>query len=117
MKHIIIPDYIEQRENHVLLIWREIPYWMIVDKEVECIIRFWNEFKSSDKIVEKLSYISLEDKKKKIAEIDSLVEFLGKKGIINDGDISYSLSTLNPILKNFTINVTRRCNLRCRHCF
>ena len=50
-------------------------------------------------------------------EVNQLIDILNKAGLIILGDDEITPARVNPILENITINVTRRCNLRCLHCF
>lgn len=120
---ILPPDYIENRSDNYLIIWRDLPYWMILDKEG-------------------FDLIQLSDGKHSLTDIVHLMNKLYPKNDFNEIEVNrfiagfFDLSLketnkntrdemnrgeINPkcdiILENITINITKKCNLRCKHCY
>ena len=115
---ILQPDYIEKRNEHYLLIWRDLPHWMVIDKEAYQLITLATGNYSLREIVRHLEIIEniFENKYK---EVKSFIESLQNIGLIQTYSKTKieSIQIRKPVLENITINITRRCNLRCKHCY
>ena len=103
------PDYIEQRENLYLMIWRDSPHWMVADKDVLDVIQLSDGTRSLSDITRHLHGSSVQ-------EVKALLKALTKAGLVDPKEVHQPV-VVEPILENITINVTRSCNLRCTHCF
>ncbi len=108
------PQFIEQRDNQFLLIWGDIPNWMVVDGEALAIIKLSNGERTYQEIAESVVG-DLRNHPTPLEDLHGFYEVLENARVMEN---SRPLkSPLNPIIENITINVTNRCNLRCTHCF
>ena len=116
------PDFEQTRNDNVLLIWREIPYWLIVDTEMKS---FLDRLKDGAVPVDVLQSLP-NGESAKSAVIETL-KTLKKRRIIRPASEAAALQniaideTKNIIrprpIENVSINPTRRCNLRCAFCY
>jgi radical SAM protein with 4Fe4S-binding SPASM domain len=116
---ILQPDYIEKRDQQYLFIWRELPYWMVVDEEAYEVITLADGSRSL-KEIEKLLYNNDKIDREEIGELKSFVDALKDLNLLQkpNKEITYKAkSNPKPILENITINITNKCNLRCKHCY
>jgi len=116
---ILQPDYIEKRDQQYLFIWRELPYWMVVDEEAYEVITLADGSRSL-KEIKKLLYNNDKIDKEEIGELKSFVDALKDLNLLQkpNKEITYKAkSNPKPILENITINITNKCNLRCKHCY
>jgi len=90
----------------VLLIWGDLPHWMVVDREFE---GFLHTFDGSRRAA---------DTNGVPPELAEVVADLRKRDVLTEAD---ELRTPVPdeprYIENVTINLTRRCSLRCTHCY
>ena len=112
---LFAPDYKEQREGNWLLVWRDVPHWIIADNEL-------NNFLS--KLDGKIKLNELFDKysctKTEQNTITRLIDELAGKGIIQiEGKTANKLPALPDKYKieNIAINITNKCNLNCSFCY
>ena len=114
---VLQPDLIERRERKFLLIWKDIPHWMVVDEDVVTAIRCMDGHHKPDEILNavKSSYKGLSENLR--GEILDLERELKRTGIAYKKKPKRRAISSKSILENVTINVTRRCNLRCTHCY
>ncbi len=116
---VLQPDYCEERNKKFLLIWRDLPFWMVVDNESYHVINLLNGHHDLDEITRKISYnpIFFQEKKR---ELIRFLENLSKAGLIKNHkkkENNRIYEDNQPILENITINITKKCNLRCKHCY
>ena len=106
------PDYEEQRQGDHLLIWRDLPYWMIVDHELRSFLAALDETQTIRTLLASQS----PSQKKGAAKALGL---LYGAGIVSDGQSAPSSRAAVPEsgIANICVNVTARCNLRCRFCY
>jgi radical SAM protein with 4Fe4S-binding SPASM domain len=115
---VLQPDYFENRNDNYLLIWKNLPQWMIIDKEAFQFIELADGTRTLDEILKILYYNETQILEKK----KDLKFFLGnliEKGLMNvtKKNSIHNTSQSKPVLENISINLTRKCNLRCKHCF
>ncbi len=103
------PTLRERRGERTLLVWGELGQWMVVDDEVVALLgRFDGERR-------------LEEAARGFIGVRPVVsELLSRRILAEPGrgapaDAAAAASA--PLLGNVTLNVTRRCNLRCAHCY
>lgn len=106
------PDYEERRRGGHLLVWRDIPYWMIVDDELGALMRSMDASRSLGEILDGLPPVQ---RKATLQVLRHLVA----AGIVSDGPPAGPPKGREPGpgIANISINVTARCNLRCRFCY
>ena len=78
---ILQPNLVEKRENQFLLVWKDIPHWMVVNEEAYNLIRLNNGSRNLKDVKKELYGGRLQ--KKKIQEIKSFFFILKKKGLVN----------------------------------
>lgn len=114
--NLIKPDYIEKKDNCYLLIWKDIPHWIIIDYEFHQFLISCNGKQSVEDLLTNISAHCKPDKKL-LLEIHNLVSL----GILNDNSTEVNLDKIrkpNPILlENISLNITCKCNLRCPFCY
>jgi len=112
------PDYVEKKDNKYLLIWKELPHWMVIDEEAYNLIKLTDGSRSLNELNKEIYPIELQDKK--FQEIKSFFFNIEKKGLLvnsNKTNLEKSIDVSKPILENITVNLTNQCNLRCLHCY
>ncbi|MFX0093232.1 MAG: radical SAM protein, partial [Candidatus Hodarchaeota archaeon] len=90
---------------------------MVVDQEVVDVIHLADGSKTFGNIINSLELNKGFSYEKKEEEITTLFKILDNADLIYSGKSKIKPAPVSPILENITINVTRRCNLRCSHCF
>jgi len=107
-----LPDHHEQRQGNHLLVWRDIPYWMIVDHELHALLT------ASDARHSVAQLVASQPPSQRKATIRAL-RHLHAIGIVSDGrDTVVPAGAVPPSgIANISINVTARCNLRRRYCY
>lgn len=110
------PDYMEHRADRALLVWRDIPHWMVVDDQMKgFLFLFKNPYRFSD-IFAGHSHL-LPHRQKLLATVKDLQ----KKGVlVSVGEAAAPANkpadSWLPI-ENIAWNLTHKCNLRCRYCY
>lgn len=106
------PDYEEQRNENHLLLWRDLPCWMIIDHELHSLLTALDTGRTADELT------ASQSRSQRKATIQAL-RHLHKMGILSDGQNASVPKGATPELgvANISLNVTAQCNLRCRHCY
>lgn len=95
----LLPDFVEQRGDSFLLVWRDVPHWMVVDREAHDLL-------TSASAQELLSNPGLRH---------ALPTLLGC-GVIRRRNAAPAQPPREEI-ESVAIHVTRQCNLHCRYCY
>lgn len=105
-------DYEEQRDGNHLLVWRDLPCWMIVDHELHSLLAALDGRRHADDLI-----ASRPSSQRK--QTVQALRRLHAMGIVSDGQDAPSPGGAVPEsgVANVSINVTARCNLRCRFCY
>lgn len=110
------PDVVEHRGEGVLLVWGDIPHWMVVDEEMKAFLFL---FETPQRFFELIAGNSRLRPYKK--ELLSVVKDLVKKGVVVRSRHADSAESKQPVssppIENIAWNLTHKCNLRCRHCY
>ncbi len=111
------PDYIEHRDEQVLLVWRDIPHWMVVDDEMKAFVFLFEQPRSFSELFSNHTYLKPHRK-----ALTSLVRQLSSKGILHSPDqarnvLQSEVSTKPLPIENVAWNLTHKCNLRCVYCY
>lgn len=119
MKKMLKFDYyMEEREKKLLIIFPEKPFWLVGDISYKVILEYFKGNITYEQLQEELkeSYgYDLEEQEKIIGAILELFEEakLFEEEIESDKEYrKFENYFPNPV-----INVTRKCNLKCKHCY
>ncbi len=107
------PTYTEERNGHYLLIWDDIPNWMVVDEEAFLFIQKIQGESSVKEIINQFQSI----KKVPPEVIDDVIKtFVDAKILYKPGDTPQFLRKSDKIM-NIIVYPTNTCNLRCLMCY
>ena len=98
----------------VLLVWGDIPYWTVVDKEFESLLLMLDGELTLGEIISKNP--SWYARKK---EITANIGVLRGAGVFTSAKTipKFAPPLYGTKLESVAINITRQCNLRCRYCY
>jgi len=106
------PDYREDRNGHSLLIWRQIPYWTVVDTELCNLLYKLDGGRSLDHAAGNTPLPGT---------IRTFLQSLIKIGVIIDVRSTMKSRSKSPrydlAINDVTINLTHKCNLECSFCY
>ena len=108
----IQPKYIEERNNKYLIIWPEIPNWLVADKELSKII---NKFDSKTLLNELIkTHLKNHNSTKQIKNIlPKLIEL----GVVFEKNKGITLRKNKSEIEDVCIHPTLKCNLQCKTCY
>ncbi len=102
-----LPTLRERRGERTLLVWGEQGQWMVVDDEVVALLDGLDGVRPLDEVARGLDGVE-----------PVVSELLARRLLREAGrDEPADATDAEPLLGNLTLNVTRRCNLRCAHCY
>lgn len=105
------PDYKERRGQSVLLLWGAAPFWMVVDtqaaKFIDALCAGTKPAEALRKTAGRAVDLALE------RDAAAIVARLKDAGVIGNR----RLPPPKERIESVTVNVTNRCNLRCRFCY
>jgi radical SAM protein with 4Fe4S-binding SPASM domain len=112
----IKPDMMEEREGKILLVWGNIPFWTVVDREL---FELLNMLDGKRSLIDIIKSIGVGYKQKK--ELKTALKILVmNKIVVDEGSLSLSAVEENnkfiPI-ENVALNITKSCNLNCSYCY
>ena len=107
----LAPDYSERRDERVLLVWGDLPYWTVVDTAAA---RFIGEL-ANGKAMNAALQTAVRREPDFALERDAatVVSQLKRAGVIG----SRRLKPPEERIESISVNVTNRCNLRCAFCY
>ena len=116
------PDFEQTRDGNVLLLWREIPFWIIVDAEMKSFLDRLKDGAVPNEVLK-----ALPDGASAKPAVTETLKTLKKRRIIRPASKIVTLQNIaidesdeiirpRPI-ENISINPTRRCNLHCAFCY
>lgn len=114
---VLKPDLAERRDSRNLLIWRDVPHWMVVDDEAMAVIRLSGQGCDLNKLADSIAETRGTTREQVLSDVNGLMSQLEHVGIAYRKRPKRMPLSRRPVLENVTINVTHRCNLRCSHCF
>jgi len=105
------PDHRERRGERVLLVWGDLPFWVVVDRAADRLIARLAEGLDA---AEALASAAEGGPDRGLRRDGAAVlAQLRKAGVIGNRRLRPSRERIESI----SVNVTRRCNLRCRFCY
>jgi len=106
------PDLFEERGELVLLVWGDLPYWSVVDREFYSLLRILDGRGLEQVLHESPAW------REQRKEIEGQLAVLQKAGVFG---APVGKTPAPPLygtkIENIALNVTRRCNLRCKFCY
>jgi len=111
------PDLVEDRDGRHLLVWRDLPHWMVVDDEALAVITGAVGGTDAAGLAGIIGTKRGTSGSEAVAEVNELMVLLERSGVAYKRRPKQRPLSRRPVLENVTINVTHRCNLRCAHCF
>lgn len=101
------PTLRERRGERTLLVWGELGQWMVVDDEVVALLGRFDGERRLDEVARGLH------------GVEPVVGELLARQLLREAGGAEPADAVDaePLLGNLTLNVTRRCNLRCAHCY
>jgi radical SAM protein with 4Fe4S-binding SPASM domain len=112
---ILAPDLTEKRGDRVLHIWRELAHWAVLDAEAA---EFFARLQKTPNLEAVFSQNSQWKSAK--SEILPILKALAEPGVVSTIANPFRERPVYdgkpPLIENIAINLTRRCNLRCRFC-
>jgi radical SAM protein with 4Fe4S-binding SPASM domain len=110
------PDYTEQRDGLHLLIWKDVPHWLVADGDFLAFLRGLNGQDALGEVLAGKPAWATEEQ----AICDGLRPLLDV-GVVSDargGERGVGSSPDAAVrIENISINITRRCNLQCAFCY
>ncbi len=106
------PDCTERRDGRCLLVWQDIPHWMVIDEELHGLLLALDGTRS---LRQALRDHSTSWQGRRTAQ--QVVKALSERGLVTNGKPTESRETPKARLENVAINLTSRCNLRCPCCY
>lgn len=107
------PAYTEERNGHYLLIWDDIPNWMVVDREAFLFVQRIQGELSVKEIINQFQSI----KKVPPDVVDTVIKtFVDAKILVKPGDSHQFLRESDKIM-SVIVYPTNTCNLRCLMCY
>jgi len=106
------PDLVEERDELVLLVWGDLPYWSVVDREFHALLCALDGRGLDQVLSEQPAW------RAQRREIETQLEVLRKAGVFGTPEEKTPAPPLyGTKIENIAINLTRRCNLRCKFCY
>jgi radical SAM protein with 4Fe4S-binding SPASM domain len=102
------PDLQEHRGERVLLVWGDLPFWTVVDAELHALL---------GRLDGPVSIDDLLAGHPQRREALTALEGLHRAGVLLGDTPPRPLRSPAPKIENVALNLTRRCNLRCRWCY
>ncbi|MFI5381054.1 MAG: radical SAM protein [Tepidisphaerales bacterium] len=107
-------SHIERRDGNVLLVWADLPHWMVVDAEMH---GFLGRLDGSRTVAQAVEAIPRAERRGLLQTVKSLMG----RGVLHDpanpAPSEPPKGERRPQIENVAINLTRRCNLRCSFCY
>ena len=114
--HCTLPDYAGERQGKHLLIWKDIPHWMVVDNDLYTFLTKCTGGQTVDMIIKQHPEWKFSQR-----ELFSAIQNLLSLGILENSNGNNPISKITkspPVqIENIALNITRKCNLRCGFCY
>ncbi len=107
------PDLVQERGERLLLVWAEPGAWLVADRELRQLVAALDGRRSVDRVVARLARKWGRAPAVVASEVGPALRALTDLGVIGPARAPDE----RVEIANVTLNVTNRCNLRCRHCY
>ena len=109
-------DYSQRRGDNTLLIWADIPYWIVADSDLALLLAGLDGRRTLRAVLtERPEWRSAE------REVTACLRQLLEVGVVQDAEARHDGNNAPsddlPPIENVAVNLTRQCNLRCRFCY
>ena len=98
------PEYIKKRNNRYLIIWPEIPNWLVADKELSEIIKKFDSKTPINEII-------------KINNGNNILFKLMEMGVLFNKNDGLKIRVNETKIEDVCIHPTLKCNLQCKTCY
>jgi mycofactocin biosynthetic radical S-adenosylmethionine protein MftC len=106
-------DYTEQRDGKVLLIWKDVPHWMVVDEDFRAFLAELDGARTLADVARRRPSWDAAQR-----DIKRAARTLFTAGVLRDAKAKPVAHVPSPApIENIAVNMTKRCNLRCRFCY
>ncbi len=106
---LLPPDLREERDGKFLLVWGNIPFWTVVDRDLE---RFLSRLDAPVALRDKLGEAGLTP-----AALTAIMSPLFAAGVLKELQPAHAAAPTENRIQNVAVNLTARCNLRCGICY
>jgi len=107
------PDLEDRRDDRLLMVWGDLPYWTVVDAELRDLLSLLDGTRTLGAVTSSVAG------RRQRQEARQAIEQLASRGVVTHGtELEAGPGNEGESrIENIAINVTRRCNLRCRFCY
>jgi radical SAM protein with 4Fe4S-binding SPASM domain len=119
-QHVLLyrnPDLQDTRGGSHLLVWGGLAQWLVVDDELAAFLALFDGQCTVADVVRLQSRQTGKPLSVVARETESVVGELRRRGILHDGASGRVIEPEPVRIANVTVNLTNRCNLRCRWCY
>ena len=110
-------EHIEEKNDKYLLIWPNLPRWMVIDYELFSVLKKLNGKNNIDEVVNELSKSFSMDYTKTKKQINKILPVLEESGLISKkGSKKKQFKHGEKKISEVIIHITNRCNLQCKMC-
>ena len=109
--------YLEEKNEKILLIWPDLPKWLVIDKELFSFLKKIDGKKNLDDIIKELSKEFNKEFSEVKNELETIIPKLVESRLIYEKNNRPEPLKVNEKLEDVSVNVTTRCNLNCKMCF
>jgi radical SAM protein with 4Fe4S-binding SPASM domain len=108
-----LPSFQDQRGDAFLMVWGDLPYWTVVDAELRDLLRLLDGTRTLAEVTKSVAG------RRQRKEARRALKLFAARGVVTSGEEVGARPSANGAgrIENIAINVTRRCNLRCRFCY
>lgn len=110
-------SYCDKRNSQYLLIWPDIPNWMIVDEDLFRLLNKFDGHKTINEICKEISKENNENISTIKKEVADIVQILIDSQVIYEKENKKTFEEHQEKIDDITINITMKCNLNCKMCF
>jgi radical SAM protein with 4Fe4S-binding SPASM domain len=112
-----LPSLRDMRDGKVLLVWRELGQWLVMDEEAAILLSRFDKEHSVDDVLREHCRAAKKPFEVVARETLPFLDALSKRGIIGAPPPLPLPPTDVTRLSNLTFNITNRCNLQCSWCY
>ncbi len=111
------PTLEETRDQRRLLVWGDIAQWMVVDEELASLLSRFDGKRPLKRVLRAHAKRWEKPLDQVTREVEAVLPALVSRDILTTSRRPVAIEPEPVSIANLTINVTNRCNLRCRFCY